>query len=1224
MSLDRLNISARLLLIVVGTAIGIVSVGGYSLFEIRANLFEDRKTKTQHVVHVVEGLIAHYQAREASGAMTRQEAQEAAITVVKELRYKENDYFWIQTFDNFMVMHPIQPALNGTNLAGYADPNGVKLFDEMINVVKKDGAGFVEYAWPKPEFEQPVPKVSFVKGFAPWRWIVGSGIYVDDVDAIFRQVLLVVGAVALAILVIVVGASTIIRRGITKPLSLIAGNMQRLAEGDKDIEVRFTDQKNEIGDLSRAMGIFLEKTIELDRMTALFFAFMVSQNQTIKRRVEEAEHRISESEERNRLILNSADEGIFGLTTDGTVAFCNQAAAHMLGYEEDALLGLSMHATVHHTHPDGSPYPAEKCPMGKAFRFGVPSQILDEVLWRKDGTSFPVEYTAVPMRKDGELVGSVVVFRDIAERKVMEDALAAERAQLQAILDSSPVGVGISVDGILRFVNPRNVELFGLKVGDRATKVYVDPADREHLIELIKRDGVVQNFEMTAYGPNRETLEIMSAYYPIDYRSQQGILGWHVDITNLKEVHTELANAKEAAEEATRAKSDFLAAMSHEIRTPMNGVVGMIDLLRQTKLDPDQSQMMRTVRDSAFSLLQIINDILDFSKIEAGKLNLESIPISVRDAVEGVGETLAPNAAAKEIMVLAFVDPDIPEWVLGDQVRLRQVLFNIGGNAVKFTDNAPGKQGKVVIRADLAAGDGDADRVVVRYSVRDNGIGIPKEAREKLFEAFTQAESSTTRRFGGTGLGLSICVRLVDLMEGGLVVDSEPDKGSTFTVTIPHRRSDKSSALGDGKDLNGVRVLLVTPEEEASEFMSRYLTHWGAEVACIADLWRAPSAAREGATGGRPFHAIVLDADWTAAEKTELRQSFRDEAGLADTKFIFLEKGRRKSARQADTDTVVVDAAPTHRAAFISAVAVTVGRASPEIRAEEEKEDVGGGEAPSVAEAERLGQLILVAEDNPTNQDVIRRQVNLLGYAVEIFEDGEKTLEAWKRKKYALLLSDCHMPNMDGFELTAAIRGEADPFDAHFPIIAITANALQGEADRCLAAGMDDYLSKPLEMRQLRSTLKKWMPVSAIGSAFEDTDAGKTEDGAGVVEEQAEEAPVSDAVPFDLPAIDERALKDVFGDDEETFKEILQDFIKPSEGIIGEIMTAYEAWDAAAVGASGHKLKSSSASIGAHILASFCADLEKAGKDGDWDGIERKIPHLENTMKAVIDYIDAL
>ncbi|MBE0530311.1 MAG: methyl-accepting chemotaxis protein, partial [Rhodospirillales bacterium] len=266
MILDRFKLAARLLLIVAGAGIGISAVGGFSLFEIRQNLFEDRKIKTQHVVQVAESLLGYYHALEKAGGMTRDEAQKASLAALATLRYDEQEYFWVQSLDNVMLMHPFKPEMDGKPLAGITDPNGIKLFDEMVAVSKRTGHGFVEYAWPKPGFEKPVPKVSYVQAFAPWQWIVGSGIYVDDVDAIFMRVLAIVGTVAAVILIAVVGASWAIGRGITKPLAYITASMRRLAEGDKSIEVKFTDQKNEIGDLARSMDVFLAKTLEMDRM----------------------------------------------------------------------------------------------------------------------------------------------------------------------------------------------------------------------------------------------------------------------------------------------------------------------------------------------------------------------------------------------------------------------------------------------------------------------------------------------------------------------------------------------------------------------------------------------------------------------------------------------------------------------------------------------------------------------------------------------------------------------------------------------------------------------------------------------------------------------------------------------------------------------------------------------------------------------------------------------
>ena len=740
----------------------------------------------------------------------------------------------------------------------------------------------------------------------------------------------------------------------------------------------------------------------------------------------------------------------------------------------------------------------------------------------------------------------------------------------------------------------------------------------------IKKERMENHLNPTGEGINQQMADGRWMMVRERRTSGGGIAGIRSDITDLKKAEEELRDARDAAEGATKAKSEFLAAMSHEIRTPMNGIVGMIDLLRETDLDTDQRQMMGTVRDSAFSLLQVINDILDFSKIEAGKLHLESIPISVRDAVEGVCETLAPNAAKKDVTILAFVDPEIPDWVEGGQVRLRQVLFNMGGNAVKFTETEAGKKGIVVIRADLDKQDGEA--VTVKYSIIDNGIGIPPDAQEKLFEAFTQAESSTTRRFGGTGLGLSICARLSELMNGALSVDSELGQGSTFSVTLPHKRSDKKAERKESRDLSGVRVLIVTPTGEGREIVERYLTHSKATVTGVDDIEQARATALDAAVKGEPFHTVVLSPSLSEDRKRALREDFHEAPELADTKYIFLEPGRRRSARQMDEETIIVDASPVHRAAFLTAVAITVGRASPEIKAEEEKEDAGARKAPTVQEAERQGRLILVAEDNLTNQDVILRQLNLLGYAAEIYDDGKQAFEAWQKKSYAILLSDCHMPVWDGFQLTAAIRESQEEYDARFPIIAITANALQGEADRCLAAGMDDYLSKPLEMSLLRTTLKKWMPASRDG------------DGAPIeIDEAALAAPLpapekpGDGGNGDTKAdsgsevpVDLSALRDVFGDDEETLREILQDFVEPATNNVKEITDAFDGRAAAAVGAAAHKLKSSSRAVGAHRLADLCQDLEKAGKSDDWENIDKLAPQLNGVLEGVVKYIGTL
>ena len=675
-------------------------------------------------------------------------------------------------------------------------------------------------------------------------------------------------------------------------------------------------------------------------------------------------------------------------------------------------------------------------------------------------------------------------------------------------------------------------------------------------------------------------------------------------VFNRERNEKEIRLARDAAEEATRAKAAFLATMSHEIRTPMGGVVGMIDLLQQTKLDDDQHHMTSTVRNSANSLLTIINDILDFSKIEAGKLDLEEVPISIRDAVEGVGEALAVNARNKNIGLAVFVDPDIPDAVLGDQVRVRQILFNLGGNAVKFTET-----GKVLIRADRLSSD-DEDRATIRFSIIDDGIGIPEEAQANLFTAFSQVEASTTRRFGGTGLGLSICQRLTELMAGEIGVDSEPGVGSTFHATITFPVADEPSIRSDGLDLGGLKVLLAIEDDDMRDLTPRYLEEWKAEVVTISEIEALAETALAAVAKNAPFDVIGLISRKPLTDQIALVESMNGLTDLPSKRFVIACASREKSERKAMENTMYIDMDPLIREKLIRTISAAAGRISPDIVYEEGDAPTKKEKAPTVAEAEAMGQLILFAEDNPTNQDVIGRQLNLLGYAFEVASDGKQALEMYQAKSYAILLTDCHMPVMDGFELAKSIRELEKGNEGRFPIVAITASVMKEEIDACYAAGMDDYLPKPLEMPKLNDMLRKRMPEAVGGMTAEPENT-----------EPVDEA--ANAIPGDGP-IDPEALKSVFGDDDETFKEILKDFIEPATANVGEIEVALAERSADGVGKAAHKLKSSARSVGATELADLCTILEGAGNSENWEEIDKNAPRLPDLMQQISNYINAL
>ena len=817
--------------------------------------------------------------------------------------------------------------------------------------------------------------------------------------------------------------------------------------------------------------------------------------------------------------------------------------------------------------------------------------------------------------------GVVGIATDITERKRQEEALQKSEQQLRRILEDSPIGVSISIDdksekdGIVEFANPRFLEMLGFdetEVGKIKTEViWPKGQSRDENQEALDRGESSRNKEQIIIDRKGVEISTLMSISPIDYRDRKSALIWFYDITERKQAEEELRVARDVAEEATKAKATFLATMSHEIRTPMGGVIGMVDLLQQSKMTDDQRQMIDTVRDSAHSLLTIINDILDFSKIEAGKLDLEEIPISVRDIVEGAGEALAVNARNKGIGLSVYVDPEIPNALVGDQVRLRQILFNFGSNAIKFTE-----RGKVLIRADTVPSPTD-DGVTVRFQVIDEGIGIPEEAQKKLFQAFSQVEASTTRRFGGTGLGLSICQRLTELMNGEIGVESALGEGSSFSATITLPVAKEHTIKSDGHDLDGLNVLFAVGDDDMRDLLPRYLEHWGATVTAIADPGEVKSLALEAAATDKPFNVICLGTAWPLAERIELVEFLAAEKALSSTRYVIACRERARGDRKEIDNTVYMDTDPLRRGSLIKSVAVAAGRASPDVEYDDSEITLDAGKAPTVAEAEAMEQLILLAEDNVTNQDVIRRQLTMLGYALEIANDGKEALDLMDSRSFAVLLTDCHMPNIDGFELTETIRKSEKGKDGRFPIIAITASVMKEEIDHCFASGMDDYLPKPLEMVKLRDMLQKWMPAPIGGPPPED-EAAEDEIAVAPTEEQGGESGARSDGP-----IDSSALTDIFGDDADTVRDILADFVDPAWQSVIEMEGAFEQRKAEEIGALGHKLKSSSRAVGANALADLCQALETAGKAEDWPTIEDAVPRLRRHMQDVADYIAA-
>jgi len=804
---------------------------------------------------------------------------------------------------------------------------------------------------------------------------------------------------------------------------------------------------------------------------------------------------------------------------------------------------------------------------------------------------------------DGRLVSVAGSIHDVHQRKLAEDELRLVQQRFARAIKGTQDGLWeLEGDGTA-WCSPRIGELLGyagneLPCNTNFLRSFLHPEDADAVATATRAHfQKEQPYDMevrlrTKSGEYRWYRARASAERNSEGRSLR-LSGSLQDVTEARQAHQELLQAIEAAEAANRAKSEFLANVSHEIRTPMNGIIGMTGLLLDTTLDRTQRDYADTIRGSADSLLTVINDILDFSKIEAGKLDIEAIELDLRGNVEEVGSMMAVQAAARGLELVVHMHPTVPSRVIGDPQRVRQCLINLVGNAIKFTP-----RGEIVIEVSVQGlRDG---RALTRFEVRDTGIGIAPDVLTTLFQPFVQADSSTTRHFGGTGLGLSIVRRLVDMMGGQLGVTSEVGKGSTFWFMLPLEPVEKNLQSG-AFDLTrlGRRILVADDNETNRRVLAGQLVHAGYEVSLAGSGSDALRLMQQALDDGHPFEAVLADYQLSDMDGAALGERINADPLLAHARVIMLTSLDRQGdmSRCASLGFAGYLTKPVRARELLACLDRVLAHDAKEWHLRSQS-IITRGMLASGSHSHRYQGRVLLVEDNAVNQKVAVRFLERMGCEVHVTDNGAAGVKAWRQAPYDLILMDLQMPEMDGIAATRRIRELELGSGLHIPIVALTANAMTGQLERCLEAGMDGFLTKPLEIARLHETLERY----GLSVTLDQHESGLRERN-------------------DVPPIDLARLNELADCDHDFIHELTLTFIASGEQILQEAAAALAGFDRLALERASHKLKGASANIHAEPLRARAHELERQAHNLDRSRLQELFDSLRSEFERTVTFL---